>query len=131
MCTGIDDGYTQGNEPVFTNFDPAKEGSFRQVVIVGGRGSGKSNLLRLYTSCSQNLVPPTNHSRWLRDITEKIATFFSWRFNMKFTIWLDHWISAWLDMLCGLISVITFCTWRPWWDFKFRCWTAKNKLINR
>lgn len=47
---------------------------------------------------------------------------------MKFKIWFEHWISGWLDMLCGLISVITFCYYRPWWDFKFRIWTAKKNM---
>jgi len=38
--------------------------------------------------------------------------------------WLEHWIASWLDMICGLISVITFCAWRPWWDFDFRAWSG-------
>lgn len=37
---------------------------------------------------------------------------------------LFHWIASWLDVICGLISIITFTLYRPWWDFSFRCWSA-------
>jgi len=36
---------------------------------------------------------------------------------VKFT---DNWLGGWLDMLCGLICIITFTLWRPWWDFQVR-----------
>lgn len=45
-------------------------------------------------------------------------------------VWLGQWIAAWLDMLCGAISVITFCAWRPWWDFTFRAYWVKRVLSN-
>lgn len=43
-------------------------------------------------------------------------------------IWLEHWVCSWLDTICGLISVVTFCAYRPWWDFKFRVWSSKMML---
>lgn len=46
-------------------------------------------------------------------------------------LWLIHWLSGWLDMICGLISVITFTLWRPWWDFQFRAWSSKKYLKYR
>lgn len=42
---------------------------------------------------------------------------------------LTSWITSWLDIVCGLISVLTFTLWRPWWDFKFRVWADKKLLI--
>jgi hypothetical protein len=47
---------------------------------------------------------------------------------MKLKYRFDHWISSWLDIICGLISVLTFCYYRPWWDFGFRIWTSKKHL---
>jgi len=47
---------------------------------------------------------------------------------MKFNDWLGWWIAAWMDLICGLISVITFCMWRPWWDFSIRAWWGARKL---
>lgn len=42
-------------------------------------------------------------------------------------IWLGKWLASWLDLLCGSISVVTFCIYRPWWDFKFRAlWSEKT-----
>ncbi len=46
-------------------------------------------------------------------------------------IFLGKWISGWLDMMCGLISVLTFTLYRPWWDFKFRIYWSKKMLIKR
>jgi len=45
--------------------------------------------------------------------------------KLNIIAWFGNWISSWLDMICGAISVITLCLWRPWWDFKFRCWFSK------
>ncbi len=46
----------------------------------------------------------------------------------KILLWIDHWISAWADMICGLLSVVTFTIYRPWWDFEVRAWFAKRHL---
>lgn len=45
--------------------------------------------------------------------------------------WINLWIASWLDMICGLISVVTFCKIRPWWDFSFRCRSTKRDLKKR
>lgn len=48
--------------------------------------------------------------------------------NKKIINFIGKWVSSWLDMICGLLSVITFTLYRPWWDFKFRCWFSKIQL---
>lgn len=35
-----------------------------------------------------------------------------------------HWIASWLDIVCGLVSVLTLTFYRPWWDMQFRCWST-------
>jgi len=50
--------------------------------------------------------------------------------NKQTDIWLGNWVASWLDVICGAISVITFCAWRPWWDFTFRAYWAKKSLKN-
>ena len=47
---------------------------------------------------------------------------------MKFIIFLNNWAASWLDMICGLISVITLTLYRPWWDFQYRIWSGKKIL---
>lgn len=42
---------------------------------------------------------------------------------------LENWLASWLDIICGLISVITFTLYRPWWDFTFRAWRSKVARI--
>lgn len=41
------------------------------------------------------------------------------------------WLSGWTDLLVGLVTVLTFTLWRPWWDFRFRGWTAKYEMRRR
>lgn len=41
------------------------------------------------------------------------------------------WISCWLDLICGLIGVITFTLWRPLWNFSFTIWYSKKELIKK
>jgi len=45
--------------------------------------------------------------------------------------WFFSWIAGWLDMICGLLSVITFALWRPWWDLSFRIWRGRLLLKNK
>jgi hypothetical protein len=53
----------------------------------------------------------------------------------KLEWWFYNWISGWMDMICGLISVCTLTLYRPWWDFKFRTWSStvvlKRKIKER
>ncbi len=44
---------------------------------------------------------------------------------------LEHWIAAWADMICGLIAVLTFSFYRPWWDFRIRGYFTKRDLKKR
>lgn len=39
----------------------------------------------------------------------------------------EIWIANWIDMICGLISVITFTCYRPGWDFKFRAYIVRRE----
>ena len=41
---------------------------------------------------------------------------------------IDLWIASWLDVICGLISVVTLTYFRPIWDFDFRCWSSKRRI---
>ncbi len=43
----------------------------------------------------------------------------------KFIQFVDHWLSGWVDMICGLINVLTFTLWQPWWDLEIRILFAK------
>ncbi len=47
---------------------------------------------------------------------------------IKLEHWFHTWITAWLDMTCGFISVISFTFWRPWWDFSYRVWSSKRMI---
>lgn len=46
-------------------------------------------------------------------------------------IWLGHWIASMLDVIVGLISTITFCIWRPNWDFSFRIFWSKRIIYHK
>ena len=48
--------------------------------------------------------------------------------KFRFFIRLIHWIASWLDVLCGLVSIITFTFVRPGWDMQFRGY-ANKKLM--
>jgi len=48
--------------------------------------------------------------------------------NKKMNVWLGQYISSYLDVICGAISIITFCYYRPWWDMDFRSWWLKRSL---
>jgi hypothetical protein len=38
------------------------------------------------------------------------------------------WIAAWVDVIVGLIGVISLGFYRPWWDFSYSCWITKRNL---
>lgn len=39
---------------------------------------------------------------------------------------LNMWMMCWVDMICGLIGILTLSYFRPWWDFSIRAWTTKK-----
>jgi dolichol kinase len=41
------------------------------------------------------------------------------------------YIAAWIDLIIGLIAVLTFGLWRPWWDFQFITWYSKRAMRKR
>jgi hypothetical protein len=46
----------------------------------------------------------------------------------------EIWISNWIDILCSLISVITFTCYRPGWDFHYRAYIVtreRNKYVEK
>jgi len=49
---------------------------------------------------------------------------------LKFVIlkWILNMIGSLLDVVCGLISLLTLTMYRPWWDYKFRCYSSKLLL---
>ena len=40
-------------------------------------------------------------------------------------VWTLNMINSFLDVVCGLISLLTLTYYRPWWDFSFRCYASK------
>jgi len=42
--------------------------------------------------------------------------------------YFNNWIAAWIDIVCGMIGVVTFTICRPRWDFEFRAWSGKRTL---
>lgn len=40
--------------------------------------------------------------------------------------WINKWVISWVDMICGLVGIVTFCYYRPWWDYSIRSWCAKS-----
>jgi len=45
--------------------------------------------------------------------------------SIKMMIWVSQWIASWMDMICGLLSIVTFCAYRPGWDMTVRCYFSK------
>ena len=48
--------------------------------------------------------------------------------KLKLLKFIINWIVAWADMISGLMSVVTFTLYRPWWDFKTRLFLDKYAL---
>lgn len=44
---------------------------------------------------------------------------------------IEVWLACWLDMLEGLVGVVTFTLWLPWWGMKFRVWMIKQNAARR
>lgn len=42
--------------------------------------------------------------------------------------WCHRYVRNWVDLICGMIGIITFGFYRPWWDIKFSCWYAKREI---
>lgn len=40
----------------------------------------------------------------------------------------ELWIAGWIDIVVGLIQVLTFGFYRPWWDMSWCAFCAKRKL---
>jgi hypothetical protein len=54
------------------------------------------------------------------------------KYVFEFTVkeWIGYYIASWLDVICGTVNIITFCMYRPWWDFHFRAYWTK-RIIHR
>lgn len=48
----------------------------------------------------------------------------------KILHYLTCWIGSWIEILCCIINIVTFCYYRPWWDFAFMFWVTKKKVKN-
>lgn len=44
---------------------------------------------------------------------------------------VELWISAWMVVICGLIGIITFTYYRPWWDLEIRTYFTKKRLLKK
>ena len=51
--------------------------------------------------------------------------------KFKILLWIDHWISSWMDIICGLLSVVTLTMFRPSWDMNVRVFFAKTQMKMR
>lgn len=48
----------------------------------------------------------------------------------KALVYIGSFICAWLGLAQAIVTILTLCIYRPWWDFQFICWyqlfIAKN-----
>ncbi len=51
--------------------------------------------------------------------------------NTPFSHRIYLWINAWIGIVCNIINIITFTTYRPWWDFTHMSWWHKKQMIKR
>ena len=51
--------------------------------------------------------------------------------SLKTLQWWYDWVAAWIDALCGIIGVLTFCLYRPWWDMSYRVYTTKKLILRK
>jgi len=48
--------------------------------------------------------------------------------KMKVRRLLHMWVRNWLELICSIISIITFTLYRPWWDFSYMTYSAKKQM---
>ena len=41
------------------------------------------------------------------------------------------WVKAWLEVVCGVVNILTFTLWQPQWDFQFMVWISKREFLRR
>jgi len=41
---------------------------------------------------------------------------------------LEQWLSAWVDIICGIVGVLSFTLYRPGWDLYIRAYFTKKRL---
>ena len=46
---------------------------------------------------------------------------------MRFEAWLANWV----DLVCAIISIVTFTLWMPSWYVSIRCYFGKRRLDKR
>jgi len=44
--------------------------------------------------------------------------------GIRFEIWLANWV----DLICAIITIITFTFWVPRWYLQIRCYFAKKRF---
>lgn len=44
---------------------------------------------------------------------------------------INWWVAAWIDMVCGLLGVVTFTIYRPWWDMDYRFWITRLMTMKK
>lgn len=40
----------------------------------------------------------------------------------KTLVYIGSFVSAWLELAQAIVTILTLCIYRPWWDFQFICW---------
>ena len=49
---------------------------------------------------------------------------------MKHKFWY-HWTSSWIDMATGVVGVVMFGFYRPYWDIRWISYCAKRTISKR
>jgi hypothetical protein len=44
---------------------------------------------------------------------------------------LEAWIAAWIDIACGIVTIVTFTAYMPSWYFDFMGWCINRRKNER
>jgi hypothetical protein len=46
--------------------------------------------------------------------------------NWKRKMQIRVWINAWIEIVAGIVKILTLAYWRPSWSFQYICWSTKR-----
>ena len=67
MCGGIDDGYSEGSEPIFFGFDPGIGDESSKIIVIGG--SQRGNIHKAIKNMQNDMI-------WIEEADEIDETAF-------------------------------------------------------
>lgn len=53
------------------------------------------------------------------------------KFNKIIKLKILHWLAFWVDLVCDLVGIVTFCYIYPNWSLLLRTYLTKVTYINR